>query len=595
MTLPTPSDRPSGAGRATEQEKLATLFDLGRRVTSVLDLDELLVTIPDLIARIISFDAFAIYLLDERRRELRIAYSVGYPDEAAERVRLKVGEGLVGLSIVERAPLVANDLSREPRYVEVVPDMRAQVVAPLIYKGRPIGALSILSRSADVFGESDALMVRQFGVHVAVALENARLFDKERTVAEVFETLASIGRDLASILDLDELLMRVAQFTRRLVDYRTFGIMLLNEEAGELEMRLALQYGERVDLPRVGLGDGLVGYAALHKQPVYVPDVAQDPRYIRVVADVRSELVIPLIYKDRAIGVFDLESPELDAFDKWHVEVLTLLASHAAVAIENARLYEELRANEERLDREVRFAQRVQMALLPAGSPKRLRGVDVAGRFAPASELGGDLYDLLSPDAHTLIVAVGDVSGKGVPAALYGTFAGELVRSRTYRRRYTTERTSPPAVLASINTILHERDLEGYYCTLCYAVFDLKRKVLTMSNSGLPYPVRVRGSDAAQIVIPGVPLGSFAGSTYDELTFDLAPGDVFVFASDGLFDAMRDDGEEFGAGRVIEVVRAHAGETAQQIVDALFGAVDAFRDDAPQGDDMTAVALRVTA
>lgn len=595
MTLPTSSGRPSGAARATEQEKLATLFDLGRRVTSVLDLDELLVTIPDLIARIISFDAFAIYLLDERRQELRIAYSVGYPDEAAERVRLKVGEGLVGLSIVDRVPLVANDLSLEPRYVEVVPDMRAQVVAPLIYKGRPIGALSILSRSADVFGESDALMVRQFGVHVAVALENARLFDKERSVAEVFETLASIGRDLASILDLDELLMRVAQFTRRLVDYRTFGIMLLNEQAGELEMRLALQYGERVDLPRVGLGEGLVGYAALHKQPVYVPDVAQDPRYIRVVADVRSELVIPLIYKDRAIGVFDLESPELDAFDKWHIEVLTLLASHAAVAIENARLYEELRANEERLDREVRFAQRVQMALLPAGSPKRLRGVDVAGRFAPASELGGDLYDLLSPDAHTLIVAVGDVSGKGVPAALYGTFAGELVRSRTYRRRYTTERTSPPAVLASINTILHERDLEGYYCTLCYAVFDLKRKVLTMSNSGLPYPVRVRGLEAAQIVIPGVPLGSFAGSTYDELTFDLAPGDVFVFASDGLFDAMRDDGEEFGAHRVIEVVRAHAGETAQHIVDALFGAVDAFRDDAPQNDDMTAVALKITA
>lgn len=595
MTLPTSSDRPSGVGRATEQEKLTTLFDLGRRVTSVLDLDELLVTIPDLIARIISFDAFAIYLLDERRQELRIAYSVGYPDEAAERVRLKVGEGLVGLSIVDRVPLVANDLSHEPRYVEVVPGMRAQVVAPLIYKGRPIGALSILSRSADVFGESDALMVRQFGVHVAVALENARLFDKERSVAEVFETLASIGRDLASILDLDELLMRVAQFTQRLVDYRTFGIMLLNEQAGELEMRLALQYGERVDLPRVGLGEGLVGYAALHKQPVYVPDVAQDPRYIRVVADVRSELVIPLIYKGRAIGVFDLESPELDAFDKWHVEVLTLLASHAAVAIENARLYEELRANEERLDREVRFAQRVQMALLPAGLPKRLRGVDVVGRFAPASELGGDLYDLLSPDAHTLIVAVGDVSGKGVPAALYGAFAGELVRSRTYRRRYTTERTSPPAVLASINTILHERDLEGYYCTLCYAVFDLKRKVLTMSNSGLPYPVRVRGSDASQIVIPGVPLGSFAGSTYDELTFDLTPGDVFVFASDGLFDAMRDDGQEFGTARMIEVVRAHAGETAQHIVDALFEAVDAFRDDAPQSDDMTAVALKITA
>lgn len=594
MSPPTPSDRPAVTGRASEQEKLATLFDLGRRVTSVLDLDELLVTIPDLIARIIAFDAFAIYLLDDRRQELRIAYSVGYPDGAAERIRLRVGEGLVGVSIVERSPIVANDLAHEPRYVEVVPDMRAQVVAPLVYKGRPIGALSILSRSTNCFSESDALMVRQFGVHVAVALENARLFDKERAVAEVFETLANISREIASILDLDELLMRIAQLTRRLVDYRTFGIMLVNEAEGDLEMRLALQYGERVQLPRVRLGEGLVGYAALHRQPVYVPDVAQDSRYIRVVPDVRSELVVPLLHKDRAIGVFDLESPELDAFDKWHIEILTLLATHAAVAIENARLYEELRANEERLDREVRFAQRVQVALLPTALPKRLRGLDVAGRFAPASELGGDFYDLLSPEANTLVVAVGDVSGKGVPAALYSAFAGELVRSRSFRRRYTTERTTPAAVLASINTILHERDLEGYYCTLCYAVFDLKRRTVAISNSGLPYPVRLRGHDCGQIVIPGVPLGSFAGSTYDELTFDLAPGDVFVFASDGIFDAMRDDGEEFGASRLLDIVRAHAGSTAHQLVDAIFAGVEAYRDDAPQNDDMTTVVLRIT-
>ena len=142
--------------------------------------------------------------------------------------------------------------------------------------------------------------------------------------------------------------------------------------------------------------------------------------------DVRSELVIPLLVKDRCIGVIDLESPELDAFTKSHVEVMTLLASQAAVAIDNARLYETIRSNEERLEKELRFAQRVQAALLPSELPKRMKGVDVAARFAPARELGGDLYDFLSPEANTLVVAVGDVSGKGVPAALYGAFAGEL-------------------------------------------------------------------------------------------------------------------------------------------------------------------------
>ena len=154
-------------------------------------------------------------------------------------------------------------------------------------------------------------------------------------------------------------------------------------------------------MPRVRLGEGLVGYAALHHEPVLVADVSQDPRYIKLVPDVRSELAIPMLLKDRCIGVVDLESPELDAFSKRDVEILTLLASQAAVAIENARLYEEVRANEERLEKELRFAQRVQTALLPAGPPKRLKGVEVAAAFAPGARAGRRLPRLpLAGSAH---------------------------------------------------------------------------------------------------------------------------------------------------------------------------------------------------
>ena len=223
---------------------------------------------------------------------------------------------------------------------------------------------------------------------------------------------------------------------------------------------------------------------------------------------------MPLLVKDRCIGVMDLESPDLDAFGKHDVEVLSALASQVAVAIENARLYEALRANEDRIERELQFARRVQAALLPAGLPKRMRGVDVAAHFTPARELGGDLHDFLSPESNSLVVAVGDVSGKGVPAALYSVFAAELVRSRTFRRRYMPERFSPAGVLMSINTILYERQLEGYYCTLCYAYFDLKRRTLTMANSGLPYALRSTADACLPIELPGLPLGSFPGVSY---------------------------------------------------------------------------------
>jgi sigma-B regulation protein RsbU (phosphoserine phosphatase) len=576
-------------------EQLTTLFALGREVASVLDLDELLHKIPLLIARLTKFQAFAAYLLDPKGAELRIAYSVGYPPETASTLRVKVGHGLVGAAVEEGQPILVNDVGADPRYVEAVPGSKAELVVPLRRKGRVIGALNLLSDTAGQFTEADADILRQFAAHVAVAIENARLFEHEREYTNTLEILSDIAREFGSILNLDELLTRIANLTKRVIDYRTFGILLLNEDTNELEMKVAVRYGDMVQLPRVKVGVGLVGYAALHKEAVLVPDVSIDPRYIKVVDDARSELAIPLMLKDRCIGVFDLESPELDAFAKSHVEIVTLLASQAAVAIENARLYETIRTNEVRLEKEIRFAQRVQAALLPTELPKRLKGVDVAARFAPARELGGDLYDFLAPEPNSLAVAVGDVSGKGVPAALYSAFAGELIRSRTFRRRYAPDRFSPSGILASTNMILYERQLEEYYCTLCYALFDFKRRVVTLSNSGLPYPIRCHGDTAAQIELPGVPLGSFAGSAYDEVSFDLSPGDVFVFCSDGVFEANDALGREFGADRLLDVVTSTRHRPARELVDAIFAAVQEFRAETPPNDDMTAVALRITA
>ena len=577
----------------TDTELLSTLFELGREVMSVLDLDELLAKIPQLIARLTRFSAFSVYLLDDERQELRIAYAVGYPEEVARTVRLKLGQDVVGAAVQEERPILVNDIRDEPRYAGPLRNMLSQLAVPMRRKGKVIGALNLLSDAEGTFTPQDEALLRQFAAHVAVAIENARLFESEHQYVATLETLAEIGHEMASILDLDQLLTRIASLTKRLIDYRTFGILLLNEQSRELEMKLAVSYGKGAETKHMKLGEGLVGWAALHKEAILVSDVSKDPRYVNLVEDARSELVIPMLIKDRCIGVFDLESPELNAFTKEHKELLTLLASQAAVAIDNARLYEEVRRNEERIEKELRFAQRVQMALLPTELPKGLRGVDVAGRFEPATELGGDIHDFLSPDSHTLVVAVGDVSGKGAPAALYGAFAAELVRSRTMRRRFTPDKFSVSGVLQAMNTILHERQLEEYYCTLCYAFFDFKAHTVTISNSGLPYPIRCTKDTCEQIELPGVPLGSFPGVTYDEVTLPLRKGDLFVFCSDGIFEAMNGEGDEFGARRLCEVVREYRNSSARAIVDAIFDSTAAFQRGAPRHDDMTAVAVKI--
>jgi len=589
--IPTP---PTATEASQAAELLVTLFELGREVTSVLDLDELYEKIPQLLARLTTFKAFAVWLLDEKRQELSIAYAVGYPDDVRRNFRLAVGQGIVGTVVAEGRSLVIDDVLEDPRYVGAIPGVRSQIAVPLRRKKRVIGALNLYAEEVAQFTPRDEALLRQFAAHVAVAIENARLFEKEKTYAETFETLAEIGREVGAILDLEQLLERVATLVHKVVAYRTFGIFLLDEGRGVLDHKLAIRYGDVAGFPHLKLGEGLIGHAALSKQVINVPDVAADPRYIPWVADCKSELAVPLLVKDRCIGVLDLESPEYDAFGKKDVEVLSALAGQVAVAIENARLYEALRKNEDRIERELLFARRVQAALLPAGLPKRLRGVDVAAHFTPAHELGGDFHDFLSPESNSLVVAVGDVSGKGVPAALYSVFAAELVRSRTFRRRYMPERFSPAGVLMSINTILYERQLENYYCVLCYAYFDLKRRTLTLANSGLPYVLKCTEDACTSIELPGLPLGAFQNVQYDQLVLDLAIGDIYVFYTDGVSETFNAADEEFGTARLEEIVHVRRSQPAAAIVQAIVDAVEGFRGEVPQGDDLTVVVVKIT-
>jgi sigma-B regulation protein RsbU (phosphoserine phosphatase) len=161
------------------------------------------------------------------------------------------------------------------------------------------------------------------------------------------------------------------------------------------------------------------------------------------------------------------------------------------------------------------------------------------------------------------------------------------------RRRFTPDRFSVSGVLQAMNTTLHERQLEEYYCTLCYSFFDFSRRLVTLSNSGLPYPVHCSATSCGQIELPGVPLGSFPSVTYDEVSLELTPGDVFVFCTDGIFEALNEEGVEFGASRLIDVVSRERNESARAIVDAIFEETTRFRGSRPQGDDMTAVAVKI--
>lgn len=299
-------------------------------------------------------------------------------------------------------------------------------------------------------------------------------------------------------------------------------------------------------------------------------------------------VVIPLLHKDKLIGVFDLESSVLERFTEEHVKVLTPLASQVAVAIENARLVDELRRNELRLARELHIAESVQRGLFPEECP-RGRAWEAAAEFRPARELGGDLYDFYELHETQLGVALGDVSGKGVPAALYGAFASGTVRARAFERR------EPRELLRRANRALNRRGVEGFYCTLAYAVFDFAAGTLTIANSGLPLPLLYRAAEGRCEVldVAGLPLGMFEEADYDELVLRVAPGDVLVLYTDGVSEAY-DGREAYGRARLQAQVEAHARGSVAALAERLLADLDAFLNGAEPDDDVTLVVVKVT-
>jgi sigma-B regulation protein RsbU (phosphoserine phosphatase) len=294
-----------------------------------------------------------------------------------------------------------------------------------------------------------------------------------------------------------------------------------------------------------------------------------------------------MIHKDRLVGVFDLEAPSLNRFTEEHVKILTPLASQIAVAVENARLYAELKTKEERLRQELRIAHGIQHALFPEGNPSG-PGWEASAHFRPAEEVGGDLYDFYELKDGRLGLAMGDVAGKGVPAALYGAFTSGTVRGRAF------EGYGPASLMERVNRTLRRRGAEGLFCTLTYAIFDFAARKVNLANSGLPYPTHYRASLTRGEVIDlgGHPLGAFDATQYEEREIPFSQGDLFVFHTDGITEAYRGD-EEYGQKRLRDVVERDASLSAAELGERILEDVERFMGKKAPKDDLALVVVKI--
>ena len=237
---------------------------------------------------------------------------------------------------------------------------------PLINKNRVIGVMDLEARERAYFKEEHARVLTLIASRIAVSIENARLYTRIVKQAGTLALLNEISRDLTSILNVDQLLKRIGDLLLKVIDYHMFSILLLDTTKQKLVHRFSVRFKENVQIKHdIPVGRGLVGAAAQSKKPVLAPDVARDPRYIKANPETRSELCVPLIYKDEVIGVLDLEHTRRGYFTEDHLRTVSTLAAQVAIAIENATLYERIAREEQRMERDLAMAREVQHHLLP--------------------------------------------------------------------------------------------------------------------------------------------------------------------------------------------------------------------------------------
>jgi sigma-B regulation protein RsbU (phosphoserine phosphatase) len=414
----------------------------------------------------------------------------------------------------------------------------------------------------------------------------------ELTVTDKLRLLLDITKKISRSLDLQEVLNLVMDTLGSLIPYDAAGIYVLkssrvgaNAETTDqpcvfrTEAVRGYDIDDLMELP-LKMGEGIIGHVAVTGEPVISPAVRKDPRYVNAREETRSEMVAPVISNDEVIGVFDLESDQLNAYDDDDLQVLLLLASQVAIIIEKVMLHEQL-IEKKRLEVQLEIAREVQLELLPAGDPK-LEGFDICGYNFSTEEVSGDYYDWVSIYEDQIGIVIADVSGKGVPAALLMAFLRASLRAAIHIGY------APHISMAKVNYLLWESIERNQFVTAFYGVLDASNKTLAYTNAGHNPPLLMNADGSAHFMERGgLPLGMFRNTRYYEYYQSIEPGQILVLYTDGVTEATNAKGEEYGRDKLLKAVRDNRHLSARELITAIQQDVNAWTDGRGASDDMT--------
>jgi sigma-B regulation protein RsbU (phosphoserine phosphatase) len=403
-------------------------------------------------------------------------------------------------------------------------------------------------------------------------------------------TLIEVNGLISSSLDLDQILENVMTISKQVMNADASSLMLIDEKTNELVYEVALgTVGEKLKQEfRLKMGQGIAGTVAQEGKPLLLEDAYTHPKFYRGHDDAtgyrtKSMITVPLKVRERITGVAQVIN-RLDGkpFDTDDLELFIALCSMVAIAIENAKMHRSL-MEKQRLVKDMEFARTIQESFLPQKAPEVQR-YRFSAHYTPALEVGGDFYDFIHLDENLTGIVIGDVSGKGVSAALYMAKMGSDMRTLAFTEQ------SPVEALAKLNDLLAERSRRGMFATLLYIELDSRSGKLTISNAGHLPPI-IKKADGSLMTLAkagGAPLGMLPGLKFSQETAKLERGETVILYTDGIVEAMNAKEELYGYARFEALLKKSPADPGM-LKTAIIEDVNRFTGLSPQHDDMTLV------
>jgi phosphoserine phosphatase RsbU/P len=406
-------------------------------------------------------------------------------------------------------------------------------------------------------------------------------------MASRLKSVYAVAEAISNILDLDELLKEILNRIFEVFPKAERAFIMLIDERGEKLIPKAVKRRRDTDNAELTVSRTILQEVMTKRHAVLSRDAMEDTRFKSGLSvanfGIRAMMGAPLVWRGQTLGIVYLDSLALATFSQADLELLTGIASQSAVAIGSARLHEEL-LKRQRLEQDLHLAERIQQSFLPRRIPK-VEGFTFCARYDPAYEVGGDFYDFVRLPDERLGIVVGDVSGKGISAALY---MARLTRDLRY---FALAESEPARVLSTMNRAVGESGQDDIFVTLIYAVLDASKRQLVVANAG-HMPAIVRRKNEGDVIIldkiSGLPLGVLPDPEYTSETFDLEPGDSVLLFTDGLVEAM-DPGQKMYGMQKLESVVKHGSSEAVGLLDRTVRDMQKHVAEAAQFDDTTIV------